>query len=281
MTIAAIAGYSPSPYEIGGSDLTQAKADIAKLKALKVTANDYKDADATHGWWGMFNMFSDKSDKQALIGRQTQLEDDASKHLFNIAAANERGEVSPALLKEAQTLAGDLQNRLRQDDTNASAADTMTNNTVEISPLSQAAYDRANPDEDHNLQDALALGNKPDAIPLSDTPSFMSQVNALDSKITSDINTYQHGATPAERAAAKTQLTGVDTTKLTDFFDQIDKQTGFMSFTPGTSGPKIASLPDGDPQKTAYIQQANDLINLVRGNGTLLKDNNLLSHALG
>ena len=56
-----------SPYDVGAADLSKAQSDLKQLSALKVTANDYKDANATHGWWGLFNGFSDKSAKQALI----------------------------------------------------------------------------------------------------------------------------------------------------------------------------------------------------------------------
>lgn len=277
MSLAPVGGgYSPSPYEIGSSDFAQAQADIEKLNALKVTEKDYKDANATHGWGGIFNGFSDKSDKQALIKQQTKLEDDASKHLFKIAAANERGQVSASLLKAAQGLGNNLQGRLTQDEKNANAADPSDN-----SSLTQDANDRANPREDHNLQDALAFGNKPDVISLTDTPAFMKQVDGLDTTIKGDIDTYQHGATQADRDAAKARLSGQDHTKLQSLFDKVDQQTGFLSLaTPGVSGPKIAALPDGDPQKNAYIKQADDLIDLVRGNGTLSNDYMLLGNAL-
>ena len=270
-----------SPYDVGAADLLKAQSDLKQLNALKVTANDYKDANATHGWWGMFNGLSDKSAKEALINRQTALEDDASKHLFNVAAANERGQLSPAMLSEAQGLAGQLKSRLAQDYTNASSTDTVNNSVLHVSQYSQTAYDRANPDENHNLQDALAGGNRPDAISLGNTPAFMNDVSALDKTITTDINTYQNGATPAIRDAAKARLSGPDSAALADFFDQIDKQTGFVSMTNGISGPKIASLPDGDPQKAAYVQQYSDLINLVRGRGSLEHDNQVLAQALG
>lgn len=270
-----------SPYDVGAADLSKAQSDLKQLSALKVTANDYKDANATHGWWGLFNGFSDKSAKQALINRQTALEDDASKHLFNVAAANERGQLSPAMLNEAQGLAAQLKGRLAQDYTNASSTDTVSNSVLHVSQYSQTAYDRANPDEEHNLQGALAGGNQPDAIGLAGTPAFMSQVSALDKTITNDVSAYQNGATPAIRDAAKARLAGPDSAALADFFDQIDKQTGFVSMTNGISGPKIASLPDGDPQKAAYVQQYSDLINLVRGNGSLERDNQMLAHALG
>jgi hypothetical protein len=271
MSLAPIGGYSPSPYEIGGADLTQAQKDINELNALKVTQNDYKDANATHGWGGIFNGFSDKSDKQALIKKQIQLEDDASKHLFNIAASNERGQVSATLLAHAQSLGSTLQERLWQDEKNAFAGDPSGNGS-----LTQQAYERATPYEDHDLQDALKLANKPDAISLSGTSSFMDQVTALDGKIKGDLDTYHFGATQADRDAAKAQLVGPDSTKLSELTDKVDQQTGFLSITPGISGPKIAALPDGDPQKDAYIKQGNDLINLVRGNGTLFADAGLL-----
>ncbi|AKJ68142.1 hypothetical protein PATSB16_20830 [Pandoraea thiooxydans] len=284
MSLAPISGRTipgdSSPYDVGAADLSKAQSDLKQLSALKVTANDYKDANATHGWWGLFNGFSDKSAKQALINRQTALEDDASKHLFNVAAANERGQVSPSMLKQAQGLATDLSNRLAQDYTNASSTDTLSGNVSHISQYSQTAYDRANPDESHNLQDALAGGNQPDAITLGGTPAFMKDVATLDKTITNDVNAYQYGATPAIRDAAKARLSGIDSTQLTDFFDQVDKQTGYVSITTGISGPKIASLPDGDPQKAAYLHQYSDLINLVRGNGSLERDNRMLTQAL-
>ncbi|HTH74920.1 MAG TPA: hypothetical protein VL635_10990 [Trinickia sp.] len=277
MSLASVGGgYAPSPYEVGSSDFAKAQADMEKLNALKVTEKDYKDANATHGWGGLFNTFSDKSAKQALIKQQTKLEDDISKHLFKIAAANERGQVSPSLLKAAQGLGDDLQGRLTQDEKNADAADPSDH-----SSLTQDAYDRANPFADQNFQEALAFGNKPDVISLSDTPAFIKQVNALDTKIRGDIDTYQHGATQADRAAAKAQLSGQDQSKLQSLFDKVDQQTGFLQLTtPGVSGPKIASLPDGDPQKNAYLKQSEDLINLVRDNGTLFNDNTLLGNAL-
>ena len=155
MSLAQIGGYSPSPYEIGGADFTQAQKDINELNALKVTSNDYKDANASHGWFGIFNGFSDKSDKQALIKKQIQLEDDASRHLFNIAAANERGQVSASLLSQAQSLGESLQTRLSKDDQNASSADPS-----DKSSLAQDAYSRANPDELQNLHDAPNAGHQ-------------------------------------------------------------------------------------------------------------------------
>ena len=108
----------------------------------------------------------------------------------------------------------------------------------------------------------------------------MKQVAALDSKISGDVDTYQYGATKAERDAAKAKLSGEDQTKLQGLFDKVDQQTGFLSVTPGISGPKIAALPDGDPQKNAYIKQAGDLIQLVQVKGTLFNDNQLLCDAL-
>lgn len=278
MSLASVGGggYSPSPYEVGGADFARVKADIEKLNALKVTQHDYKDANANHGWGGIFNGFSNKSDKQALIKQQTKLEDDASKHLFKIAAANERGQVSAGLLKQAEGLGNQLQGRLRQDYENATAGDPSND-----SSLTQAAYERAFPYEDSDFQEALSLGNKPDVIPLSGTPAFMKQVNALDAKIKGDVETYKHGATQADRDAAKAQLSGSDETNLQHLFDKVDQQTGFLSLTGGVIGPKIAALPDGDPQKTAYIKQAGDLVNLVRDHGTLFEDNALLYGALG
>ncbi|AKJ68141.1 hypothetical protein ABW99_07880 [Pandoraea thiooxydans] len=264
----------------GDSDLQVAQCELKQLSALKVTAKDYKDANATHGWWGIFNTFSDKSAKQALIKYQTALEDDVSKHLANVAAANVRGQVSPSMLKQAQGLASQLSSRLAQDCINASSTDTVSGNVWHISQYSQTAYERANPDEGRNLQDALARGNQPDAIKPADMPAFMKDVSALDKTITADVNAYEHGATPAIREAAKTRLSGIDAAQLTDFFDRVDEQTGSGSTTSGISGPKIASLPDGDPQKAAYIHQYSDLINLVHGNGSLEHDHQMLTQAL-
>ncbi|AKJ68140.1 hypothetical protein PATSB16_20790 [Pandoraea thiooxydans] len=281
--ISAQAGSSGfSPYDVGAADLQKAQNDLKQLSALKVTANDYKDANATHGWWGIFNGFSDKSAKQALINRQTALEDDASKHLFSVAAANERGQLSPAMLKQAQGLAAKLSDRLWQDDTNASATNTPGGDGVapHFSQYSQTADERARPQEDHDLKEALAGGNQPDVISLSQTPKVIKQALALDAAIRSDINTYEHGSSAAARSAAHARLAGADYTEMFDLSDRVSAQTGFLRATPGVSKPKIASLPDGDPQKAAYVRQYSDLINLVLNNGPLERDHQMLPDAL-
>ena len=109
----------------------------------------------------------------------------------------------------------------------------------------------------------------------------MDQVKAIDSKISNDVNTYKHGDTQAVRDAAKAQLTGPDSAKLDELTHKVDEQTGFLSISPGISGPKLAALPDGDPQKNAYIQQSKDLIRLVQGGGSLSEDSALIAAALG
>lgn len=254
-------GYSPSPYEPGGADFTQAQSDMDKLNQLTVTQNDYKDANTTHGWFGMFDMFSNKSDKQALIKQQTRLEDDITKHLFDIAAANERGQVSPTLLAQAQSVGRQLNGRLWQDQ--AGALDGAGSG----SSLTQAAFARAI--DDTHLQRALAQGNTPDVIPLSDTSSFMDQVRALDSKIESDSKTSQSGPTQADKDAAKAELAGPDRAQVSALYIEIDRQIGIRTPTGGISSPKIDALPDGDAQKAAYLKQSGDLASLVRPGGTL------------
>lgn len=257
-------GYSPSPYEPGGADFTQAQSDMDKLNRLTVTLNDYKDADATHGWFGVFDTFSNKSDKQALIKQQTLLEDDVKKHLFNIAAANERGQVSPTLLARVKSLGRQFDSRLWQDQ--ASAFDGAGSG----SSSTEAAFKRAM--DDTRLQNALAQGNKPDVIPLSDTSSFMDQVHALDSKTESDVEKCKNGSTQADKEAAKAQLAGPDLAQVSALYIKIDRQIGVRPPTGGITGSKIDALPDGDAQKAAYLQQSKDLANLLRPGGALYRD---------
>lgn len=273
MSIAPINDYAPSPYEPGSSDFIQAQADMEKLSQLKVTKSDYKDADATHGWFGIFDTLSNKSDKQHLIGQQTQLEENISKHLHNIAAASEYGQVSPALLAQVQAIGRQLDSRLWQDENNAFGGAAIG------SSLSSAAYDRAS--DAYHLQDALAFANTPDVIALSNTSTIIGQVNALDSKIRSDVDAYHFGMTQDACDAAKAQLVGPDYTQVLDLYSKINQQIGFGSLKGGISGPKIDALPDGDAQKTAYLKQHDDLAALLGRNGTLTNDNELLGGVLG
>lgn len=273
MSLSPISDYAPPAYEPGSADFIQAQSDMEKLNQLKVTRNDYKDADATHGWFGMFDGFSNKSDKQHLIDQQTKLEDDISKHLHNIAAANEYGHVSSALLAQAQGIGRQWDSRLWQDEHNAFGGASID------SSLSSAAYERAT--GAYHLQNALTLANRPDAIALPETSTVIGQVNALDSKIGSDLETSHYGMTQADRDAAKAQLAGPDYRQVRDLYSRIDQQIGFRSLAGGISGPKIDALPDGDAQKTAYLKQHDDLAALLGRNGTLNNDNELLADVLG
>jgi hypothetical protein len=267
MAVAPIGGgYAPAPYEIGASDFTGAQSILDKLDSLKVTKNDYKDAmddGLLHSWFG------DKDEKQKLIDQQTHLEDDALNHLYSIAAANERGQVSPTLLAQAQHLASGLDSRIWQDEENASAAARDLGGDL---PSGTSERDT----KSIVLRLALAQGSEPDVIALSDTASFKDQVNALDRKIRADVDAYQHGATQTDRDAAKAQLLGPDDAKLNDLHDKLNRQTGVGSQPWGIDFLKISELPDGDPQKSAYIQQSKDLLALVNRGGALFDDRGLL-----
>jgi len=268
MAVAPIGGggYAPAPYEIGASDFTGAQSILDKLDSLKVTKNDYKDAmddGLLHSWFG------DKDEKQKLIDQQTHLEDDALNHLYSIAAANERGQVSPTLLKQAQRLASGLDCRIWQDEENASAAAHDLGGDL---PSGTSERDT----KSIVLRLALAQGSEPDVIALSDTASFKDQVNALDRKIKADVDACQHGATQTDRDAARAQLLGPDDAKLNDLHDKLNRQTGVGSQPWGIDFLKISELPDGDPQKSAYIQQSKDLLALVNRGGALFEDRGLL-----
>ncbi|AKJ68143.1 hypothetical protein PATSB16_20840 [Pandoraea thiooxydans] len=263
--------YSPdlSPYDVGTADLWQAQADLKQLNSLKLNVGDYKTAE--HGWGGY------KIYMQKLIGHQTQLEDDVSKSLSNIAAAYQRGEISPSVVKRAQVLSDKLLSRLLQDSNKATQADRSGN-----SSLAWDAYMR-----DQNAidkSDALNDGCQPDAVRLVDTPLFERQAATLDKTIAADINTYEHGATPAARNAAHARLAGIDSATLTDLYDRSEAQTGFVPGfdieAPGIAWGKAVALPDGDPQKAGYFQQRNDLIDLETGSGSLYRDGQWLNDAL-
>lgn len=262
-------GYAPSPYEVGAADFAQAQKDIEKLNSLKVTKSDYKDATdegILHSWFG------NKDDKQKLIKQLTQLEDDASKHLQNISAANMRGQVSSGLLAQAQGLANTLSNRADQE-----SANSLLNDISHSGSVSLDAYERAiNVDA---VRTGLEKGTQPDAISLQGTAAFMDQVKQLDAKIKSDHDKFQFGATQADKDAAKAQLAGPDEKQLSALFDKVNAQTGGL-VGEGVVGPKLDALPDGDPQKEAYIKQCKDLNNLLRHGGTLSIDNDLLDSVL-
>ena len=270
MSLAPIGGgYAPAPYEVGAADFAQAQKDIEQLNSLKVTTKDYKDATnegLLHSWFG------DKDDKQKLIKQLGQLEDDASKHLQNIAAANVRGQVSSALLTQAQGLVDTLSNRAGQESANA-----LLNDISHSGSVSMDAYERAiNVDA---VRTGLEKGSQPDVISLQGTPAFMDQVKQLDGKIKSDHDKFLYGATQADRDAAKAQLAGPDEKQLSALFDKVNAQAGGL-VGEGVVGPKLDALPDGDAQKEAYLKQFKDLNNLLHHDGTLAIDNDLLDSAL-
>lgn len=242
--------YNPTP------DLIAARTDVAKLNALKVSANDYADAAGIHG--GIFEHL----EGEAVIGEQDNLEDDASKHLFKIAAANEGKEISRAQLAEANALAIKLTKRLKQDSCAASAGDSgESGDELWDGQLAQIAFDRASPDEDQNLQLALSAGNTPDVIPLSGTQAFIKQFSALTARIVDDAENHGSAATPGSSAATIAKLQGdkaVFVNMVNTFRTQVclggrDKL--------GIAQAKIAALPEGDPQRAAYVKQVNDLQN--------------------
>jgi hypothetical protein len=189
--------------------------------------------------------------------------------LYNIAAANVRGQISPALLTQAKALGGSLDERLWQDRGNAWATDTAKT----ISSLSRTAGDRYN--HDYQLLSALEYGNRPDVIPLPDTPSFVDKVNALDSKIARDRDAYAYAGTQADKDAAKAQLLGPDRAQLDDLSSKAGIQGGFLG-TGDIDTAKIDSLPEGDAQKAAYAQQAQTLRALLHQGGKLYDDQQFL-----
>lgn len=264
MTIAAISGYLSSHYDVRShNDLVDAQNDVAVINKMNVSGKDYKDAEATHGWGGILNPFTDKYAKESLITTQNNLEKDAEQHLVNIAAANVHRQVSPAVLKQAQTVAGELQKRLDQN----------VNSALQANQDDYAnGHDSQEVDVADDLQDIpyaagimpasltqlLEVGSKPDAIPLSGTQSFINGVLALDKHIVHDFNELgSHDQATA--GAARKQLLGPDLKK----FDAVASEVWNQALpSDGTDAMKAAVLPNGDPEKTAWLAQEHRLLAL-------------------
>ena len=182
-----------SPHSVGVAALAAARGDINHLNALPTPPSMYKGANTLnspnpvkfidpHFWNG------DDQRSAATIAQANGYEDDANKQLLSIAGDNVRSEVypgfelPPGVFQQAQTLGQSLTDRLRLDDHNAEAAVGVSNSQIPFGRMADTGY---------NLDEALT-GVQPDALPLDQTPSFLSQAQSLHQKIGGDHAEFHH-----------------------------------------------------------------------------------------
>lgn len=253
MSIAILSSHRTSPYDVGAAELRKARNAMKQLKELKVSKDTYKRAQNSKSAWN-WNWITGDDGQKKKIDKQTKLENEISKELYSIAAANARNPkaVSPEVMKEARSIDKQLDKRFATDYDNALGG------VGELGSYADKALGKL---DDHHALEVALNGGKPDAIPLDSTQSFISQFRKNEAKLKAAVDAL---ASPGSLSKSELEKNMKDQDSagkaIKKEWNLMDAQVGSpLGFEPGISISKVLSLPDGDPLKKPYEAQNNAL----------------------
>jgi hypothetical protein len=253
MSLAILSSTKPSPYDVGATELRNARKAMKQLKDLKVGKETYKRAEDAKSSWNWNWITGDDACKDK-IEKQTKLEKEISKNLYGIAAANARNRdaVSSEVLKEARSIEDQLDERRIMDYDHASRADADS--------YTQDAYNAVS---DQLQLDHALNGAKKDVISLDETKSFIDEFRKEERKLKDATEIFSDPASSKSEVEQARKDMAASSKELGKKWNLMARQVGpLLDPAPGIADAKYWALPDGDALKKPYEAQDKDLRDL-------------------